>query len=166
MCMSNASPAAGRPATIFPDAGAGRVKRETVRAGDAATGRGDGVQYAPGTPSRLRVREALTLLFDFDWVNRNYFYGLDSRDGFSRPDLSAYAATGHSERARFAGALSRMRCEATSADVTVAAAGGRSQADATARYLRALTPCSARPAIVEGRALQPHEERPSRSKSW
>lgn len=38
------------------------------------------------------MREALTLLFDFDWINRNYFFGLYSRDGgfFPGSDLSAY----------------------------------------------------------------------------
>lgn len=31
--------------------------------------------------SDIRVREALTLLFDFEWINRNYFFGLYSRSG-------------------------------------------------------------------------------------
>ena len=26
--------------------------------------------------SDIRVRQALTLLFDFEWINRNYFFGL------------------------------------------------------------------------------------------
>jgi len=25
------------------------------------------------------VRQALTLLFDFEWINRNYFFGLYAR---------------------------------------------------------------------------------------
>ena len=28
----------------------------------------------------IRVRQALTLLFDFEWINRNYFFGLYARD--------------------------------------------------------------------------------------
>jgi peptide/nickel transport system substrate-binding protein len=39
----------------------------------------------------IRVREALSLLFDFDWVNRNYFFGLYRRSPsyFSGSELSA-----------------------------------------------------------------------------
>jgi peptide/nickel transport system substrate-binding protein len=42
--------------------------------------------------SDLRVRRALTLLFDFEWVNRNYFFGLYSRSAgfFAGSELSAY----------------------------------------------------------------------------
>ncbi len=41
----------------------------------------------------IRVRQALTLLFDFEWINRNYFFGLYSRAGgyFPGSELSAYA---------------------------------------------------------------------------
>jgi len=40
----------------------------------------------------LRVRRALTLLFDFEWINRNYFFGLYRRSGgyFAGSELSAY----------------------------------------------------------------------------
>jgi peptide/nickel transport system substrate-binding protein len=40
----------------------------------------------------VRVRRALTLLFDFDWINRNYFFGLYRRSGgyFAGSELSAY----------------------------------------------------------------------------
>ena len=31
--------------------------------------------------SDIRVRQALTLLFDFEWINRNYFFGLYGRIG-------------------------------------------------------------------------------------
>ena len=42
--------------------------------------------------SDVRVRRALTLLFDFEWINRNYFFGLYSRAGgfFAGSELSAY----------------------------------------------------------------------------
>jgi peptide/nickel transport system substrate-binding protein len=41
----------------------------------------------------IRVRRALTLLFDFEWINRNYFFGLYRRSGgyFAGSELSAYA---------------------------------------------------------------------------
>src|SRR5437764_2423103 len=41
----------------------------------------------------IGVRRALTLLFDFEWINRNYFFGLYRRAGgfFAGSELSAYA---------------------------------------------------------------------------
>ena len=41
----------------------------------------------------IRVRQALTLLFDFEWINRSYFFGLYGRAGgfFAGSELSAYA---------------------------------------------------------------------------
>ena len=64
--------------------------------------------FKPGTPqpseflvfntrrpvfADIRVRRALTLLFDFELVNRNYFFSLYSRVAgyFAGSDLSAYA---------------------------------------------------------------------------
>ena len=40
----------------------------------------------------VRVREALSLLFDFDWINRNYFFSLYNRSAsfFPGSELSAY----------------------------------------------------------------------------
>ena len=49
----------------------------------------------------IRVRRALTLLFDFEWINRNYFFDLYARSGgiFAGSELSAYArAADRSER--------------------------------------------------------------------
>jgi peptide/nickel transport system substrate-binding protein len=42
--------------------------------------------------SDIRVRQALTLLFDFDWISRNYFFGLYGRSAgyFAGSELSAY----------------------------------------------------------------------------
>ncbi|WP_233026373.1 extracellular solute-binding protein [Rhodopseudomonas boonkerdii] len=42
--------------------------------------------------SDIRVRRALTLLFDFEWINRNYFFDLYARSGgiFAGSELSAY----------------------------------------------------------------------------
>ena len=51
--------------------------------------------------SDIRVRQALTLLFDFEWINRNYFFGLYGRSAsfFAGSELSAYArATDDRER--------------------------------------------------------------------
>jgi peptide/nickel transport system substrate-binding protein len=42
--------------------------------------------------SDLRVRRALTLLFDFEWINRNYFFGLYGHTAsyFAGSEVSAY----------------------------------------------------------------------------
>jgi peptide/nickel transport system substrate-binding protein len=51
--------------------------------------------------SDIRVRRALTLLFDFEWINRNYFFGLYDRTAsfFAGSELSAYGrATDARER--------------------------------------------------------------------
>src|SRR6202048_4528465 len=42
--------------------------------------------------SDIRVRQALTLCFDFEWINRNYFFGLYARTAsfFAGSELSAY----------------------------------------------------------------------------
>ncbi len=40
----------------------------------------------------VRVREAITMLFDFEWINKNFYYGLYRRSGsyFADSELSAY----------------------------------------------------------------------------
>jgi peptide/nickel transport system substrate-binding protein len=40
----------------------------------------------------IRVREAITLLFDFEWINKNFYYGEYRRSGsfFADSELSAY----------------------------------------------------------------------------
>src|SRR5260370_8380746 len=42
--------------------------------------------------SDIRVRKALTLLFDFEWINKNYFFGLYGRTAsfFAGSELSPY----------------------------------------------------------------------------
>jgi peptide/nickel transport system substrate-binding protein len=42
--------------------------------------------------SDIRVRRALTLLFDFEWINKNYFFGLYDRTAsfYAGSELSAY----------------------------------------------------------------------------
>lgn len=62
----------------------------------------------------IRVREALTLLFDFEWINRNYFFGLYSRAAgfFAGSDLSAYTRpAGEREKALLAPYPDRVRAD-------------------------------------------------------
>ena len=55
----------------------------------------------------IRVRRALTLLFDFEWINRNYFFGLYRRSGgyFAGSELSAYARAADAKELRAAQTL-------------------------------------------------------------
>src|SRR5690606_37070276 len=79
-----------------------RIEAEPLRwhegYGFAAARKGEVVRatLTPGTPNPseylvfntrrplfadIRVRRALVELFDFEWINRNYFFGLYTRDG-------------------------------------------------------------------------------------
>ncbi len=76
----------------FPAAQRGELIREEI-----ATGLPKPTDYLVFNTRRavfadIRVREALSLLFDFEWINRNYFFGLYGRSGgyFPTSELSAY----------------------------------------------------------------------------
>ncbi len=77
----------------FPAARNGQLVREAIKTGLPAPS--EYLVFNTRRPmfSDIRVREALTLLFDFEWINRNYFFGLYSRAGgfFAGSELSAYA---------------------------------------------------------------------------
>jgi peptide/nickel transport system substrate-binding protein len=76
----------------FPAARSGEVIRDTIRT--AMPQPSYFLVFNTRRPlfSDIRVRQALTLLFDFEWINRNYFFGLYSRAGgfFAGSELSAY----------------------------------------------------------------------------
>ena len=76
----------------FPAARDGGVIRDAIRTGDAAALGISGVQHRDQVFSDIRVRQALTLLFDFEWLNRNYFFDLYARAAgfFAGSELSAY----------------------------------------------------------------------------
>jgi peptide/nickel transport system substrate-binding protein len=86
----------------FPAARNGAVIRDVIK-----TGMPQPSEYLVFNTRRpifadIRVRQALTLLFDFEWINRNYFFGLYGRAGgfFAGSELSAYArAADERERA-------------------------------------------------------------------
>jgi len=77
----------------FPAARNGEVIRDTFKPG--LPDPSEFLVFNTRRPvfSDIRVRQALTLLFDFEWINRNYFFGLYSRSGgyFAGSELSAYA---------------------------------------------------------------------------
>ena len=76
----------------FPAARRGEVIRDTIRSGMPQPC--EALVFNTRRPvfADIRVRQALTLLFDFEWVNRNYFFGLYGRSAgfFAGSELSAY----------------------------------------------------------------------------
>ena len=76
----------------FPAARNGEVIRDTIKPGVPQPS--EFLVFNTRRPvfSDVRVRQALTLLFDFEWINRNYFFGLYSRAAgyFAGSELSAY----------------------------------------------------------------------------
>ncbi len=76
----------------FPAARSGEVIRDTIKPGLPQPS--EFLVFNTRRPlfSDVRVRQALTLLFDFEWINRNYFFGLYPRAAgfFAGSELSAY----------------------------------------------------------------------------
>jgi peptide/nickel transport system substrate-binding protein len=75
----------------FAAARSGEVIRDTVKTGTPRPS--EFLVFNTRRPvfSDIRVRQTLTLLFDFEWINRNYFFGLYSRSPsyFAGSELSA-----------------------------------------------------------------------------
>ena len=76
----------------FPAARSGELIRDTIQTGMPQPSEYLVFNTRRALFSDVRVRRALTLLFDFEWINRNYFFGLYARAGgfFAGSELSAY----------------------------------------------------------------------------
>src|SRR5262249_53342896 len=76
----------------FPAARSGEVIRDVIKTGMPQPSEFLVFNTRRAVFSDVRVRRALTLLFDFEWINRNYFFGLYARAGgfFAGSELSAY----------------------------------------------------------------------------
>jgi len=76
----------------FPAARSGGVIRDTIKPGLPEPS--EFLVFNTRRPvfSDIRVRRALTLLLDFEWINRNYFFDLYSHQAgyFAGSELSAY----------------------------------------------------------------------------
>jgi peptide/nickel transport system substrate-binding protein len=76
----------------FPAARNGEVIRDTIKTGMPQPC--EALVFNTRRPvfADIRVRQALTLLFDFEWINRSYFFGLYGRSAgfFAGSELSAY----------------------------------------------------------------------------
>jgi peptide/nickel transport system substrate-binding protein len=76
----------------FPAAQNGEVIRDTIKPGTPQPSQFLVFNTRRPVFADIRVRRALTLLFDFEWINRNYFFGLYGRSAgyFAGSELSAY----------------------------------------------------------------------------
>ncbi len=76
----------------FPAARNGEVIRDTIKTGMPQPSEFLAFNTRRPVFADIRVRQALTLLFDFEWINRNYFFGLYGRSAsfFAGSELSAY----------------------------------------------------------------------------
>ena len=76
----------------FPAARNGALIRDTIKTGMPQPS--EFLVFNTRRPmfSDARVRQALTLLFDFEWINQNYFFGLYGRSAsyFAGSELSAH----------------------------------------------------------------------------
>jgi peptide/nickel transport system substrate-binding protein len=76
----------------FPAARSGEVIRDTIKTGMPQPS--EFLVFNTRRPvfADIRVRQALTLLFDFEWINHNYFFDLYGRSAgyFAGSELSAY----------------------------------------------------------------------------
>ena len=79
----------------FPAARKGEVIRDTIKTGVPQPSEFQVFNTRRPAFSDTKVRQALTLLFDFEWINRNYFFGLYARSPsyFAGSELSAYGRT-------------------------------------------------------------------------
>jgi microcin C transport system substrate-binding protein len=77
----------------FPSVAAGQVKREEIPNGIKATGQAFVFNLRRATFQDPRVREAIRLMFNFEWSNQTLFYGLYDRIN-SVWENSFLAATG------------------------------------------------------------------------
>ena len=76
----------------FPAARSGEVIRDAIKTGMPQPSEFLVFNTRRQVFSDIRVRRALTLLFDFEWINHNYFFGLYGRSAsfFAGSELSAY----------------------------------------------------------------------------
>lgn len=85
----------------FPAATAGQVKRETLPNGNVASGQSWAINLRRPDFQDPRVREAIGLMFNFEWANASLFYGLYTRVNsfWDNSDLAASGPTPAEERA-------------------------------------------------------------------
>ena len=78
-CAARPIRAAGRPATTFPAVRDGRIVKEAFANGLPKLNSAFVFNTRRPIFSDIRVRQAISLLFDAEWVNRNFFFDLYRR---------------------------------------------------------------------------------------
>ncbi|MGZ3282989.1 MAG: extracellular solute-binding protein [Xanthobacteraceae bacterium] len=124
----------------FPAARDGEVIRDTIKTGMPQPS--EFLVFNTRRPmfSDVRVRQALTLLFDFEWINHNYFFGLYGRSAsyFAGSELSAYGRpTDDRERELLKPYASHLRADILDGSYLLPVSDGSGRDRATLR--RALT---------------------------
>ncbi|MGZ3295824.1 MAG: extracellular solute-binding protein, partial [Xanthobacteraceae bacterium] len=124
----------------FPAARDGEVIRDTIKTGMPQPS--EFLVFNTRRPmfSDVRVRQALTLLFDFEWINQNYFFGLYGRSAsyFAGSELSAYGRpTDDRERELLKPYASHLRADILDGSYLLPVSDGSGRDRATLR--RALT---------------------------
>lgn len=92
--LSDGDPAHWSQAYDFPAAQDGRVIRESISSGLPKGMTGFAINTRRPVFADRRVREALVDLFDFEWMNKNLYFGLYART-MSFFQSSELASTGH-----------------------------------------------------------------------
>jgi peptide/nickel transport system substrate-binding protein len=114
----------------FPAAKEGRVVREEFTNGNPKPMLGFIFNTRRKMFSDVRVRKALASLFDFEWINRNLYFGIYSRTGsfFEGSELSALgrpaSAAERALLAPFAGKVEKSVLDGTYAPVKSDGSGG------------------------------------------
>ena len=153
----------------FPAARNGEVIRDTIKTGMPQPS--EFLVFNTRRPvfSDIRVRQALTLLFDFEWINRNYFFGLYARAAgfFAGSELSAYGRPADDrERELLKPFMQRISGRTFSTAAT--ACPSPTDRGAIARRCAARSSCCRRPATISTAPCcgSARPKRPSPSKSW
>ncbi len=87
----------------FPAVRSGQVIRDTIKPGTPQPSQFLVFNTRRPVFADIRVRQALTLLFDFEWINRNYFFGIYGRSAgyFAGSELSAYGRAADARELEF-----------------------------------------------------------------
>ena len=107
-CGARPIRAAGRPAMTFPPCATAASSRNHFRSGLPKFASDFVFNTRRPVFADIRVRQAIALLFDFEWINRNFFYNLyqTQRKLLRRFRIVRLSPPGRRARARAAGAVS------------------------------------------------------------
>ena len=91
-CAARTDPTRWQTGYDFPAVRDGRVVKETFPTGCRSSPPTFVFNTRRPIFADIRVRQAIALLFDFEWINRNFFFGLYRRSAsfFDDSELSAY----------------------------------------------------------------------------